>query len=59
MVFKKKTVTERKTKPNKQKVNKVTLAPSSEAHRIFLNCKSDFVIFGGGENSASTIKTTL
>ena len=52
MVFKKKTATERKTKPSKQKVNKVTLSPSSEAHRVFLNCKSDFVIFGG-KNTAS------
>lgn len=24
------------------------LGPSSEAHRKFLNCKSSFVIFGGG-----------
>ena len=24
------------------------IGPSSEAHRKFLNCKSDFVIFGGG-----------
>lgn len=23
-------------------------APSSETHKVFLNCKSDFIIFGGG-----------
>jgi hypothetical protein len=27
---------------------KPVMGPASEAHRKFLNCKSNFVIFGGG-----------
>lgn len=30
------------------------LGPSSEAHRKFLNCKSSFVIFGGGAGSGKS-----
>lgn len=40
------------------KVERKILAPASEAHRKFLNCKSNFVIFGGGKLCASTLKTT-
>jgi len=58
MPFKKKTVTERKIRKT-PKAEKKVLAPSSEAHRVFLNCKSNFVIFGGGKNSASALKTIL
>jgi predicted phage terminase large subunit-like protein len=33
---------------------KPTLGPSSEAHKKFLNCKSSFVIFGGGAGSGKS-----
>lgn len=33
---------------------KQVLKPSSEAHRKFLNCKSNFVIFGGGAGSGKS-----
>lgn len=36
-----------KKKPTKEP-KPPPLGPSSEAHRKFLNCKSSFVIFGGG-----------
>lgn len=35
------------------------IGPSSECHRVFLNCKSKFVIFGGGELCASTLNKAL
>ena len=35
----------------------LVLGPSSECHKVFLQCKSDFIIFGGGELCASTLKT--
>jgi len=53
MVFKKKTVVERKVRKT-PKVDKKVLAPSSEAHKVFLNCKSNFVIFGGGAGSGKS-----
>jgi len=40
----------KEVKENKRKV----LAPSSEAHKMFLNCKSNFVIFGGGAGSGKS-----
>lgn len=36
-----------------------TLGPYSECHKIFLNCKSDYVIFGGGAASGKTFQTLL
>ena len=37
-----------------EKKEKKVLAPASEAHRMFLNCKSSFVIFGGGAGSGKS-----
>lgn len=34
-------------------------SPASETHRKFLNCTSDYIIFGGGKLCASTLKTIL
>jgi len=31
-------------------------SPSSECHRIFLNCKSNFIIFGGGAGCGKALK---
>ena len=37
-----------KNKGRKKMSEQTILGPTSEAHRKFLNCKSSFVIFGGG-----------
>lgn len=41
-------------KPVTQLPKKKPLRPMSEAHRKFLNCQSDFIIFGGGAGSGKS-----
>lgn len=36
--------------------NRKVLGPASEAHRKFLNCTSNFVIFGGGAGSGKALR---
>lgn len=38
---------------------KVSLGPSSETHKKFLNCKSDYVIFGGGAGCGKSHQALL
>lgn len=38
---------------------KETLGPDSETHRVFLNCKSDLIIFGGGAGCGKSHQALL
>lgn len=42
-----------------EKKAKKTIGPGSEAHKKFLNCKSDFIIFGGGAGSGKSYQALM
>lgn len=41
------------------KKERPVIGPSSECHRVFLNCKSDFIIFGGGAGCGKSHQALL
>lgn len=44
---------------NKQKKETPKFGPSSDTHRKFLNCKSDYIIFGGGAGCGKSHQALL